>query len=233
MADTLSPRAALGVLVPYFNSVVEPELAALRPPGVTNQTARFTLDATVLENIAEAAAGLASCGIGALLVGLSTESFPGGLAMLRQGADDLAARTQLPVFTASHATHAALRHLGARRVAVVTPFDADANARVASSFEESGFEVAGIAGLACADLAAIGRSAPQEVRRVFADADVETADALVQVGTGLPTLALVEALEAEHGKPVVVCNAALYWEALRAMGIQDPIPAFGRLLAEP
>jgi hypothetical protein len=51
MPDTIAPRKVFGVLAPYFNSVVEPELADLRPPGVSNQTARFALDAEVLQNI--------------------------------------------------------------------------------------------------------------------------------------------------------------------------------------
>ncbi len=68
----------LGVLVPYFNSVVQPELEALRPSQVTNQTARFSLDADVLDDIAQAAEKLCACGLEALIVGLTTESFPGG-----------------------------------------------------------------------------------------------------------------------------------------------------------
>ena len=39
----------LGVLVPWFNTAVQPELEALRPVGVSNQTARFALDAKVVE----------------------------------------------------------------------------------------------------------------------------------------------------------------------------------------
>jgi maleate isomerase len=42
----------------------------------------------------------------------------------------------------------------------------------------------------------------------------------------------IEALERAHGKPVITCNAALYWQALRALGVADPITGFGRLLAE-
>jgi maleate isomerase len=141
MPDTLSPRKILGVLVPYFNTVVQPELDDLRPAGVSNQTARFTLDAAVVQNIREAAEKLTACGPEALLIGLSTEAFPNGLALLAQGAGELHEGTGLPVFTASHATHAALRHLGATRVGVVTPFDAGANEHVRAALESAGFVV--------------------------------------------------------------------------------------------
>lgn len=231
MGDTIAYRKSIGVLVPAFNTVVEPELADLRPAGVSNQTARFVLDADVLENVERAAAALAACRPDALVVGLATEAFPGGLAVLRQAADGLAASTGLPVFTASHACHAALRHLGAMRVAVVTPFDDAANAHVRAAFEETGFAVVSIEGLACPALDTIGQTPAADVRRAFVAADRPNADALVQVGTGLPVLHLVADLERELTKPVVACNAAVYWEALRALGIDDPVPGFGRLLA--
>jgi maleate isomerase len=51
------------------------------------------------------------------------------------------------------------------------------------------------------------------------------------VGTGLPVVHLIDELEGNFDKPVVACNAALYWQALRETGIADPIRGFGRLLA--
>jgi len=230
VTDTIAHRRLIGVLVPAFNTVVEPELADLRPTGVSNQTARFVLDADVLHNVERAAAALATCRPNALVVGLATESFPGGLAVLRDAADGLASSTGLPVFTASHACHAALRYLGATRIAVVTPFDDAANVHVRTAFEESGFDVVSIVGLACPAIDTIGRTPSDDVRRAFVSADRIEADALVQVGTGLPVLHLIAALERDLAKPVVACNAAVYWETLRSLGIDDPIAGFGRLL---
>jgi maleate isomerase len=231
MPDTLSPRKILGVLVPYFNTVVQPELDDLRPAGVSNQTARFTLDAAVVQNIREAAEKLTACGPEALLIGLSTEAFPNGLALLAQGAGELHEGTGLPVFTASHATHAALRHLGATRVGVVTPFDAGANEHVRAALESAGFVVTGIQGLACPSPDRIPHAKLSDLRRAFAEADSAAAEALVHVGTGLPVVHLIDELEGNFDKPVVACNAALYWQALRETGIADPIRGFGRLLA--
>ncbi len=48
----------------------------------------------------------------------------------------------------------------------------------------------------------------------------------------LPVVHLVDELENALGKPVIACNAASYWQALREMGIDDKIHGFGRLLAE-
>jgi len=231
MPDTLAARRLFGVLVPWFNTVVEPELADLRPAGVTNQTARFALDATVLEDVAGAAERLAACRPAAVLIALSTEMFPGGLDLLRQGADEVGRRVGRPVFTASHATQAALRALGATRVAVVTPFDEAANEHVCAAFTANGFVVTRAVGLACPSYDTIGHTAPEDVRRAFREADGPDAQAVVQVGTGLPVLHLVAELECDLAKPVVACNAALYWQALRETGLDDRLAGFGRLLA--
>ena len=70
MTDTLSHRRIFGVLLPSFNTAMQPELDDLRPPGVSNQTGRFNLDENVLENVAVAARDLNSCGPDGLIIGL-------------------------------------------------------------------------------------------------------------------------------------------------------------------
>lgn len=57
-------------------------------------------------------------------------------------------------------------------------------------------------------------------------------DAIIQVGTNLSNIRFAAAAELWLGKPVIAINTATYWHALRANGIQDRIPGFGRLMAE-
>ena len=45
-------------------------------------------------------------------------------------------------------------------------------------------------------------------------------------------MSLIAELEAEHGKPVIACNAAVYWQALRMAGIDDQFGGYGRLFEE-
>ena len=75
-------RHIFGVLVPDFNSVVEPELASMRVAGVSNQTTRFPLDTAVLEHLASAAERLLPSGIESCIIGLATDPFANGLDLM-------------------------------------------------------------------------------------------------------------------------------------------------------
>jgi maleate cis-trans isomerase len=49
----------------------------------------------------------------------------------------------------------------------------------------------------------------------------------------MPTLATLEQMERDLGKPVVSAAAAMMWNALRVAGVSAPVAGFGRLLNAP
>lgn len=231
MADTLAPRAVIGVMTPAMNTVVQPELELLRPKGVTNQMQRFRLGGdAVSDDLPDEAAKLMDCAPSAIAVGLTTDAGPGGPDKLKARCEDIAQQVGVPVIGASQADYAGLRALGATRVGIVTPFNADVDAVVKANTENAGFEVVAIKGTEAPSLPAICETPLDDIRSVFAEVAASDCDVILQVGTALPVVAMIGALEATHGKPIVACNAAVYWQALRAVGITDPITGFGRLL---
>ena len=140
MPDTLAPRAIIGVMTPAMNTVVQPELELLRPAGVTNQMQRFRLGGDKLSDDWFAEAGkLMDCNPLALAIGLTTDAGPGGVAKLQARCVELAAQVGIPVCNASIATQQALRTLGAKRVAVLTPFNAEIDLVVKGNIEAGGF----------------------------------------------------------------------------------------------
>ncbi|MEM7116169.1 MAG: hypothetical protein AAF614_27280 [Chloroflexota bacterium] len=234
MGDRLGHRKIFGVLIPGMNSVVEPELAMMRVAGVTNQTARHViapgLKTPGIEGVMEL---LMTCGPDALLLGLTTESAENGLESLANLATSLAQKSGLPVFSGSFASYAAVQALGASKIAVVTPFDDEKNGTlVKPQVESQGFEVVSIAGTAAPSLEAIAGASDEAIRGVFAAADHPEAEVILQLGTALPVVDMVADLEATLQKPIVACNAALYWQALRESGIKDSIARFGQLLTQ-
>ncbi len=231
MADTLAPRAVIGVMTPAMNTVVQPELELLRPDGVTNQMQRFRLGGDAIsDDFPEEAAKLMDCNPAAIAVGLTTDAGPGGPDKLAARCSEISQSVGVPVLGASQADYEALRVLGARRVGVVTPFGAEIDAVVKSNTEAAGFEVVAIKGTEAPSLPAICETPLSDICAVFAEIGGSDCDVILQVGTALPVVALISELEAEHQKPVVACNAAVYWQALRAAGISDAVTGFGTLL---
>ena len=233
MTDTLAPRGVIGVMTPAMNTVVQPELELLRPDGVTNQMQRFRLGGeTISDDVVEEAEKLMDCAPVAIAIALTTDAGPGGVAKLAARCAAVAGAVGVPVCNASEADHAALRAFGASRVAVVTPFSADIDRNVKANVEAAGFDVVAIKGTEAPSLPAICETPIADIRRIFLDVAGSDCDAILQVGTALPVIALIDDLEAETGRPIVACNAAVYWQTLRAVGIDDAISGFGRLLAE-
>lgn len=233
MTDTLAPRAIVGVMTPAMNTVVQPELELLRPAGVTNQMQRFRLGGdAVSDDLIDEAQKLMDCNPAALCIGLTTDAGPGGVARLARRCAELEEVVGVPVLNASAADHAALRALGAKRVAVVTPFNAEIDQHVKANTEAAGFDVVAIAGTCAPSLPEICETPLDDIRSVFRQVAASDCDAILQVGTALPVISLIEELEAEHGKPIVACNAAVYWQTLRAIGVTDAVPGFGSLLRQ-
>ncbi|SLN19797.1 Maleate isomerase [Falsiruegeria litorea R37] len=232
MVDTLAPRAIVGVMTPAMNTVVQPELELLRPAGVTNQMQRFRLGGdAVSDDLIDEAKKLMDCNPAALCIGLTTDAGPGGVERLARRCAELEDVVGVPVLNASAADHAALRALGAKRVAVVTPFNAEIDQHVKANTEEAGFEVVSIEGTCAPSLPEICETPLDDIRAVFARVAGSDCDAILQVGTALPVVALIDELEDTHGKPVVACNAAVYWQTLRAIDVNVAVSGYGMLLS--
>lgn len=244
MPDTLGYRKIFGVVVPSVNTVVQPELDAMRPPGVTNQTARIFVPhiplvdepsfirhvETMRSGITTAVEQIATCTPDHLVMGLSLEAFWDGLegsTRLRESLERLAG---CGVSMGSDGLLAALGLYGPRRIAILTPHPPLGDARVKSYFTEAGYDVVRMTGLSAGSGLAIARIADEELRAALADLDGPDVDALVQVGTNLPMARLAAEAERRLGKPVLAVNTATYWHALRAAGIPDRIEGFGSLL---
>lgn len=233
MTDTLGHRHIFGVLVPDMNTVVQPEFDRLRPDGVTNQTNRYAPAPDVVShNIVERAKELLACNVQSLIVGVTTDAAPNGLKALAQRAADLEEAIGLPVTTGSFANFAALRVLEARKIAIVTPFSPELDANVRKGYEDQGFEVTDIQGLSCPTLQDIAQTPLPDIEDLFRRVDAQAADAIVQVGTALPVIGLIEELEQELDRPLVAVNATSYWHALRQAGLADGIEGYGTLLRE-
>jgi len=145
----------------------------------------------------------------------------------------MSAGAGVPALTSAQAIGRAVRALGARRIAVVSPYSGEVNARAARYFKDKhGLETVALEGFGATDAYAIGQLGPQHAREAFARIDRPEIEVFVVPGGNFPTMSSIASWEREFGKPVVTTNQASLWAMLRAFDGADRLPAFGRLLAE-
>src|ERR1700722_2264529 len=140
----------------------------------------------------------------------------------------------VPAITSAMAIGAAMQALGARHVALVSPYSEEVNARARHYFEgKHGLKIAAIEGFAAKDSYMIGKLGPENARDAFARIDRPEIEAFIVPGGNFPTMAAIPAWEREFKKPVVTTNQACVWSVLRRLGSKDRLPGLGRLLEMP
>jgi maleate isomerase len=246
MTNTVGPRAVFGVVVPSTNTVVEHDYwkagvqgVAYRAgsmyipsPGIRNDADFEALLGQIRASIDTAVRDVLTAEPERLVMGMSAETFWGGVEGNAAFEQRLRDRTGLPVTTGASSCKAALDALGCRRISVFSPYQPIADREVGRYFAEAGFDVAAITGLRCPTAMDIARVPDGRLREVVAELDGPDVEAIVQVGTNLSFVALAAELEAELGKPVVAINAATLWHALREHGFDDRLPHLGSLLRD-
>jgi maleate isomerase len=235
-----------GVLCPSTNTVVEPDFYRMAVPGVTAHVGRIHIrDQTLASDehfeglleqiraeIEHACARVLTAEPDYMVMGMSAETFWGGVEGNRKFTEHIESFSGLRLATGAEACRRALTLFGATRIGVITPYQPVADANVVRFFEELGFAVRSIKGLRCPTAVSIARVPEDVLRESILEVDGEDVDAIVQVGTNLSMVALANEMEGRLGKPVIAINAATWWMALRDNGIEDQLAGFGSLLRQ-
>jgi maleate cis-trans isomerase len=138
-----------------------------------------------------------------------------------------------PAVTSAQAVGRAVRALGARRIAVVSPYSEAVNERAAHYFHDKhGLETVAVEGFGATDSYAIGQLGPENARDAFTRINRPEIEVFVVPGGNFPTMTSIAAWEREFGKPVVTTNQASFWTMLQAFDSSEGVSGFGRLLAE-
>jgi maleate isomerase len=139
----------------------------------------------------------------------------------------------VPAITSAQAIGQAVRALGARRIALVSPYSQPVLERAKHYYQTKySLEVLALEGFAATDSYMIGKLGPENARDAFARIEQPEIEVLVVPGGNFPTMSYVPAWEREFGKPVVTTNQAALWAMMGIMGVSDPLPGLGRLLEE-
>ncbi len=246
MTDVQGYRKKFGVIAPSTNTIVEPDFHAMGVPGVTSHTSRIHIrDQEIADDdgmrhlldqiraeIGPAVERVMTAQPDSMVMGMSAETFWGGVEGNRRFIEQIQGLSGLPVATGAEACQRALHLFGAKRIGIVTPYQPIGDENVVTFFSELGFEVAAIKGLKCPTAVAIAAVTEHELRDALIEVNGPDVDALVQCGTNLSMVQLADEAERWMGKPVIAINAATWWMALRDNGIDDKVFHAGRLLRE-
>lgn len=242
---SLSPsrgRARIGVLVPFTNSNLEPDMALLRPEGASLHFARMGgYDAEAIPD-EDQMAGLGAADLDgplALLQGVKPDVILYGCtsATLAHGPEfdrDLAARIKArsgaQTVTAAGALVNALRTLGVQKIAFASPYVASLNDRAIAFLAGEGFACISRADYPDAlDNDGQGALTPAQVADLARSADSSGAEAIVLSCTDMRAVECIAALEAELDKPVVTSNQAMMFRSLQLLSLPDAPTGYGAL----
>lgn len=250
MVDDARPTR-IGLIVPSSNTTMETELPELfrRQSAATGQTytfhsARAGMRNVTREELAAMVGKAADCARSvsdadvdviayACLAAVMAEgpgAHKGSERVIAEAAADNGHPTD--VVSSAGALVRTLRAMGARRVAIVTPYMAPLTAMVREYIEGEGIEVLDAVSLEVPDNIAVGRLDPEQLPGIARGLVRDGADAVVlSACVQMPSLAAVQRVEDELGLPVVTAATATTYEILAALGHEPAIPDAGRLLA--
>ena len=236
MPDRFGPRGVVAILVPQQNSTQQPEYDAMRVSGVSHQIYRFVLESqdNVEGAVLDAVPGAHGCWPDLIIGGNSLEMRDWSVERQAWYKAEFAKRAgEVPFVLATDAVVAALRTLGAKRIAMWLPLYEQTMWSAKGSYEEVGFEVPYAGCLGVEHPVHSINIELADVEAAFEALDHDDVDVLVHIGASIGVGDMIEHMESRFGKPFLSVNQCTYWYALRKLGIKDPIPGYGRLLLEP
>jgi len=214
----------VGLMVPANNTTMERELPAWLPAGSTCRRIGIprgkgmltveTLPAYIGEAMALART-FAGDTVDLVAYGCTAAGFLAGPERDAAIAAELGGITGRPVVTTASAMIAVLRHIGARRIGLVTPYQDFVNERLRAFLERSGIAVEALASFGAENVDELAAITPEEIAARARATMRPQCDALFIACSQLPTREILPQLEREMGRPVWSSIKATAWHALR------------------
>ena len=236
-------RARIGVLVPFTNTNLEPDLMMMRPSGVSVHVARLggydedeipdedQMADLGASDMGEPLALLQGVKPDVIQYGCTSATLAHGPAFDRDLAAQIKAQSGAQTVTAAGAVVHALKSLGSGHIAFASPYVPSLNDRAIAYLADEG-----ITTVSRADVTEIlgnegqGAMTPDAVIDLACRADSDQAEAVLLSCTDMRATEVVAEIEAKIGKTVVTSNQAMMFQTLDCLGITDVPKGFGRLL---
>lgn len=137
-----------------------------------------------------------------------------------------------PIVSSAGALVDALKELGFKKVAIITPYMKPLTQQVIDYIEDTGIKVTDSISLEVSDNLAVGRLDPMDLVKHADRLDISDADAIVlSACVQMPSLAAIQAVEDRLGKPVLSAAAATVYQILKKLELAPVVPNAGYLLS--
>lgn len=236
-------RARIGILVPFTNTNLEPDMALMCPNGVSLHYARMAgydadeiPDETQMHGLGKADIDVALqllSGVkpDVVMYGCTSATLTHGMAFDRHLSRHIMQKTGAQTVTAAGALVCALQFLGVSRIGFASPYVPAINEMAIEFLASTHIETVNRSEVTeILDNDGQGALRPDEVFELGLKADHPDAEALVLSCTDMRSVEIISRLEATIGKPVVSSNQAMQFEMLQKIGIDTEYSGFGSLL---
>jgi maleate isomerase len=238
----------IGLIVPSSNTTIETEVPAMlarRSERFTFHSSRAVLhnvDPESLDRMVQAsdrcASELADARIDAVAYACLIAIMARGSGAHEQGEARIAevlAENGAPdavVTSSAGALVRGIEALGARKVAIVTPYMPPLTQLVADYLEAYGVTVTASTSMSVSDNIAVGALDASKLPQIARDLDTSDADAVIlSACVQMPSLPAIEQVEQELGLPVLSAATATVYELLTRLGLDPAVPGAGALLS--
>jgi arylmalonate decarboxylase len=242
-------KKRIGLLTPAGNTTIEDDFARWMPDTVKLQVNRLYPGSpnnpnnpqgllTGLQEMGDRVEGparwLGTAMVDVIAFGCTGGSFLNGPGYDREIIEKIsAAAGGVKTVVAAGAVVDALNELGARRIAVCTPYPEELNERLRSFYTAAGFDIVSFAYEGDGILQGSAAEAREAALRLALGVDRPEVEAIFISCTAFEGAGeAIDLIEELTGKPVVTSNQATFWACLRSLGISEPIRGSGRLMSE-
>jgi maleate isomerase len=241
----------IGQIVPSSNVTMETEIPALfrarenvAPERFTFHSSRMRMKKVTAEELAAMDAQSLKCAVELSDARVDVMGYACLVAIMSMGRgyhcvsetnlEEESARNgaRTPVVTSAGALVKGLQALGAKRLALITPYMRPLTDKVVDYLEHQGFEVKDSIALEIPDNLEVAAQDPMNLLEIYKRLDLTGVDVLVASAcVQMPSLPAIDLLEKATGLPVTSAAVCTTWEMLRKLGLSTAVPMGGKLLS--
>ena len=239
MDEKIGWRGKIGLIIPSVQTVTEPIYNRIAPPGIAFFASRVFIQGNVSTEHARmekeafrAARELATAQVDCLAYCCTVSGIIMGIDKDRAFCLEIEKETGIPTLSTLSAILKALKYLGLKNLAVISPYREETHIAELKFLQANGFNIIKSQSMKIDSGVSFAEVTPGEIYR-FAKANWdERADGFLISCMNFNAMPSIECLERDLDKPVLTSQSATLWKILKMIRFRDPINGFGRLLRE-